>query len=71
MKGRSLWSALMLAWLSATSTPSPPDEPIISPVSVADHETSGETAAVIDTDACDAVAGAQAADSSTEAGKAP
>ncbi len=71
MKARSLWSALMLAWLSATSTPTPPDEPVISPVSIADHETSGETAVVAETDAPDTAAGAPVADSSREARKAP
>jgi hypothetical protein len=71
MKARSLWSALMLAWLSATSTPTPPDEPIISSLSVADHERSGEAVLLADTEASDTAGTPAAEDSSLDANKAP
>lgn len=54
MKGRSLWSALMLAWLSATNVPSLPDEPVVSDSSFSEPETSGETAILADANAPDA-----------------
>ncbi len=54
MKGRSLWSALMLAWLSATNTPSLPDEPVLSDISVSEPETGGEAAVLADANAPDA-----------------
>jgi hypothetical protein len=38
MKGRSLWSALMLAWLSATNTPSLPGEAAPSDISLSDAD---------------------------------
>jgi hypothetical protein len=72
MKARSLWSALMLTWLSAANATSLPDGPITTGMSVADHERGGETTAVADTDASDSVAGRPAAeDSSPEGMKAP
>ena len=60
MKGRSLWSALMLAWLSATNTPSLPEEPVIANVSVSEQEIAAETVILSDADSSDATIGVPA-----------
>lgn len=57
MKGRSLWSALMLAWLSATNTPGLPEEPMIANVSVSEQEITAETAILSDADSSEATMG--------------
>jgi len=47
MTGRSLWYAFMLTWLSATSTASPPEDPVSS-ISVTEQSAEGNLGAAID-----------------------
>lgn len=48
MTGNSLWSALMVAWLSATNVPLSPDHAAFSDLSVSDRESDDDTGSVID-----------------------
>ncbi len=53
MTGRSLWSALMLAWLSATSAPSLPEGPLPFDVLLSGQESGGESTILADADGMD------------------
>ena len=56
MKGHSLWSVLMLAWLSATNAPSLPEEPGLSDISVSDQDSESETGIASEVDVDEAAA---------------
>jgi hypothetical protein len=48
MTARSLWSVLMVAWLSAGSAPLPAHDPALVKVPVTEQETEGDAQPLID-----------------------
>lgn len=60
MKGRSLWSALMLAWLGATNTATLPEGRAFLDLAASEREADGDDATLFDVASPDDAVGSPA-----------